>query len=350
MRIKGSNIELMVRPLRLLWTYKSAANIRDLSINSADKRIVAADAAGNISVLNGTDGSVISDWNVYPLGAFCSRWSASGRFIAISGQDSRVLVYDAQSLSLVANIGQSSSRVDSIVWHSKEDQFLAGSGKTLKLWTAKGFLEQQFEDHKNSIADIAWNPILPDTFATCTYFGVKIWSKHKSQSIRNFDWDGSVMNLAYSPNARVLASGCQGGAVQAWQLPSGEDFFMSGYTTKIRQLAWDSTSRFLATGGGVEIVIWDFSGSGPVGTRPRIFFGHNEFVSALTFAPSELKIVSGDLNGTLLMRDFEEGDAKASYAANDSSVSQICFYPDGKSFIASFASGEMKCFSAELTY
>lgn len=350
MRIKEPKNKLMLEPLNLQWSFKGASNIRDISINSQDNRIVASDANGHIFVLNGFDGAVISDWDAYTLGAFCSRWSSPGNFFAISGQDSRVLVYDAKTLSLISNIPQSSSWVDNIVWHSKDDSFLVGSGKSLKLWSARGHLQQQFEDHKNSIADIAWNPVSPESFATCTYFGVKLWNKNERQSTRSFDWDGSVINLAFSPNAKVLASGCQGGAVQAWQLPGGEDFFMSGYATKIRQLVWDSSSRYLATGGGVEVVIWDFSGSGPTGTRPRIFFGHNEFVSALSFAPSELKIVSGDYQGTLLMRDFEQGDIKASYAVNDSAVSQICFFPDGKSFLAGFTSGEIKCFSAELTY
>lgn len=350
MRIKEPKTKLMLEPLKLLWSFKGASSIRDLSINSVNNRIVASDSNGQIIVLNGFNGDVISDWNAYRLGAYCSRWSSLGSFLAISGQDSRVLVYDAKTLSLVANISQSSSWVDSLVWHSKEESFLTGSGKSLKLWSARGLLQQQFEEHKNSIADIAWNPVSQDSFATCTYFGVKLWNKGERQSKRSFDWDGSVINLAFSPNAKFLASGCQGGAVQAWRLPAGEDFFMSGYTTKIRQLAWDSSSRYLATGGGVEIVIWDFSGSGPTGTRPRIFFGHNEFVSALTFAPSGLKIVSGDHGGMLLMRDFEDGDTKASYARNDSAVSQICFFSDGKSFIASFTSGEIKCFSVELTY
>lgn len=349
MRIKESKTELSIKPLRLLWSFKGNANVRDLSINIHNQKIVSADAAGDITVLSAVSGEILSRWSAYELGAFCCQWSSQGEFLAVSGQDSKVYVYDAGALSLVTEIIQGSSWVDSLTWHAKEDQFLAGSGKTLKLWTAKGFLLQQFEDHQNAVSDVAWNPANLDSFATCTYFGIKLWNKSNSKSSKSFEWDGAVINLSYSPDAKILASGCQGGAVQAWRLPDGEDFFMSGYTTKVRQLAWDSTSRFLATGGGVEIIVWDFSGSGPVGTQPRIFFGHKEFVSALAFAPNEAKLVSGDLSGDLYVRNLADGDTSASFASNDSSVSQIVFFPDGKNFVVGFLSGEIKCYSAELT-
>ena len=43
---------------------------------------------------------------------------------------------------------------------------------------------------------------------------------------------------------------------------------MSGYSTKVRELSWHANSRFLATGGGPAVVVWDFSGKGPAGSKP----------------------------------------------------------------------------------
>ena len=53
---------------------------------------------------------------------------------------------------------------------------------------------------------------------------------------------------------------------------------MWGYQTKIRELAWDFSSRYLATGGSPVVCIWDCQAGpkGPEGSKPQMLEGHDE--------------------------------------------------------------------------
>lgn len=125
-------------------------------------------------------------------------------------------------------------------------------------------LVQQFEDHSSTIADIAWHPVVPRLFATSSYGGARLWNLKQTSHKRYLEWKGSLLNIAYSPNGKVLAAGCQDGAARIWLFTSGHDLFMDGYPTKVqRTLVGFLIQTYLATGGGAgDIIIWDFSGKG----------------------------------------------------------------------------------------
>ena len=63
--------------------------------------------------------------------------------------------------------------------------------------------------------------------------------------------------MAWSPDGKVLAHGNQDATVHFWYAQTGTDLQMSGYPTKVRELGWDFTSRYLATGGGRMPCVWD---------------------------------------------------------------------------------------------
>jgi WD40 repeat protein len=67
---------------------------------------------------------------------------------------------------------------------------------------------------------------------------------------------------------------------------TGKDLYMSGYPTKVRELSWHANSRYMATGGGPSIVVWDFSGKGPAGSKPVSLEHHEKFLTQLAYQNS----------------------------------------------------------------
>jgi hypothetical protein len=61
------------------------------------------------------------------------------------------------------------------------------------------------------------------------------------------------------------------------------DLQMYDYPIKVRELSWNGTGRYLATGGSSTVTAWDCSGKGPEGSRPIELKGHATFLSALAF-------------------------------------------------------------------
>jgi WD40 repeat protein len=80
---------------------------------------------------------------------------------------------------------------------------------------------------------------------------------------------------------------------------------MTGYANKIKELAWDSTSRFLATGGREVVAVWDVSGKGPRGTRPKELHRHTKKVTLLAWQSRGMSLISGSADGTVALWDPE---------------------------------------------
>jgi WD40 repeat protein len=117
--------------------------------------------------------------------------------------------------------------------------------------------------------------------------------------------------------------------VHFWYVRSGEDLLMAGYPTKVRELAWDSTSRYLATGGGEAVVVWDCGGDGPAGSTPLAFELHSKPLSAVAFQKRGPVLASGAPDGkvgfwfpggskrALAVVDFGEGVSTLAWSPGD---------------------------------
>jgi WD40 repeat protein len=344
---KESAIEFAIKPLNKQWSKAACLDyIHDLSWSPNGHFLACADAKGIVSIHSVITRYVQAQWTAHCLGALRARWSHDGKHLASAGQDGKVHIHDCTEYERVASIDHGNAWVEHIAWNQTKDIILTAAGKQLKLSQADGRLIQQFEDHKNTIADIAWNPVVPELFATSSYGGTRLWNVKQVTFKRFFDWKGSLLNIAYSPNGKVLAAGCQDGAAHIWLLPSGDDLFMNGYPTKVRELSWDSSSRYLATGGGPEVIIWDFSGKGPSGSTPIVFPGHDSFISTLKFSPTSLKLASGGLDGRVMVWDLNNQDT-VFVDEGDSEVSDLVWNPTGDSIAAAYSSGHISVFNVE---
>lgn len=343
---KESSIQFAVKPLTEHWSKPACADyIHDLAWAPVGDHIACADATGCVSVRSVSSGDLVEQWTAHEVGALRVRYSPNGRFVASSGQDGKAHIYDGSNFTRLATIDHGDAWVEHIAWHGQSDGILTAAGKQLKLSAVDGSLVRQFVDHESTIADVAWNPAAPDLFATSSYNGARLWNLKQTSHKRFLEWKGSLLNLAYSPNGKVLAAGCQDGAAHVWLLPGGKDLFMDGYPTKVRELAWDSSSRYLATGGGPEVIVWDFSGKGPSGSKPIVLSGHESFISALSFAPRKFKLASGGNDGSIILWDMNERAEVMMHEEDDSRVTNLAWNPTGTQLAATFASGRAAIFN-----
>ena len=75
---------------------------------------------------------------------------------------------------------------------------------------------------------------------------------------------------------------------------------MSGYDGKVRHLAFDRTSRWLATSGGKDACIWDCLGAGPEGREPQMF-PHDAAVCAVAFQQQHGLLATASQDGALML-------------------------------------------------
>jgi WD40 repeat protein len=211
-------------------------------------------------------------------------------------------LWDPVSGSLVIAMEGGAAWVEHLQWSPDGKHLATAAGKKLRIWDEQGALAGIHKDHPSTVAAICWRPD-GQAVATASYGGVHLLRIGEEVPYERLEWKGSLVSLAWSPNARFIAAGSQEATVNFWKLPyrPHEQLHMSGYASKVKELAWDSESRFLATGGSNLVTLWDVSGKGPAGRRPAQLKGHPEKISQLAFAHGRPLLASGDRSGNALI-------------------------------------------------
>jgi WD40 repeat protein len=121
---------------------------------------------------------------------------------------------------------------------------------------------------------------------------------------------------------------------------------MSGYPAKVKELSWDSSSRYLATGGGPLPCVWDCSGKGPAGTTPIQFDAHTDRVSALAFQRRGPVLASAGLDGLLALWHPGKQLNALALARLDSPIAQLCWSPEDRHLAVGTEAGQVALYAA----
>ena len=120
---------------------------------------------------------------------------------------------------------------------------------------------------------------------------------------------------------------------------------MAGYPTKVRELAWDATSRYLATGGGPTACVWDFAGKGPAGSIPIQLEAHEDNITCLSYQHQGALLASGGEEGLVALWNPSKQQGALALAKQTSPVSQLAWSADDQRLAVGTAAGGVLLYS-----
>jgi WD40 repeat protein len=283
---------------------------------------------------------------VQPAGGLALSWGKPG--ILTGGQEGMVSCWQANEDGLLVKgfeVDPGERWAEHVLWSADGTRFVTGVGKKLRIWSSTGELLRDYSNQSSSIAALC---LRPDNQAVGIgiYGGVRLFRFAESEPYEDLQWKGSIIELCWSPNGRFVAASSQERTINFWRLPfrPGEQLAMSGYPVKVREMAWDSDSRYLATGGCELITIWDVSGKGPAGTRPIQLKFHAERLTALQFQPAGARLASGSKDGKLaIWRSVKEKQPEF-VAELNAPISALRWSPCGRRLGVGTSEGEVVLF------
>ncbi len=311
---------------------------------SPDGAVIAAAAvSGPIVLFDSRTGQILHRLAGHEFGTTAIGFGRDGSRFASCGQDGKIRLWDLVDGQERLALDGGAAWVEHLAWCPVDDVLATSAGRKLRLWDAEGRLLREYPPHTSTIADIQWKPRSRE-LASASYGCVSIWTPDRGEPLRRFEWKGSQLVLAWSPDGRFLATGDQDCTVHFWIIRTGEDLQMSGYQRKVRELAWNSTSRYLATGGGDTPCVWDCSGKGPAGTTPAMLTGHIAPVSALVYQHAGPLLASGGEDSLLAVWLPERTTKPLAMSVLKCGLTCLAWSPDDKYLATGQENGSIMVF------
>lgn len=309
------------------------------------RRLAVLGGEGRVFAV-GFDGEALAARAVgeHMLGGCALSWQPKSTRFATSGQDGAIALWDAESGGELKRWRPATAWSDALAFSPGGAWLASSAGKVVSVWNAEGELLQRFEPLPAAVNALGWDRPGRD-LAAATHGGMHVFRVEPPRfTRREYRWDATCLTVAFSPNGKVLATGMHDGSVHFWYLATGRDSQMRGYPGKVALTAWSSNSRLLATPAANDVVIWDFGGRGPEGTRPIQLQGHTDRIEALQFQPAGQYLVTGGRDWRVSLWQPGRSEQPLDAQLADSEVTALQWSPDGRHVAVGERSGRLSVY------
>ena len=164
---------------------------------------------------------------------------------------------------------------------------------------------------------------------------VHVWNLTASNKVRHQftvkqhnDW---IRTLAFSPDAKMLASGDTGRKFCLWRVADGALLFTStAHKSLVEALAFSPDAKILASGSN-ELFLWDTATGEQLRTTSRELTSR---ISTLVFSPDGNTLVVGNWDGILELWDVRPGGLLSTHTGHTRRINTLKFSADSKTLVS----------------
>jgi len=340
------------RPIAFVWNGKLEDFNTSLAWSPDGTCLAAGSVSGQVAIYDAAEGKAIHLLEqAHVDGCDAIAWRPDGQALATAGRDGTWKLWNAKDGELLVEHKAGAMWAEHLAWSPRQigdrRHLLAlGAGNTLSFWTETGAPSGEAVKLPKIVTDLAW--IMGGTsLAVATSTEIMVRDHATDEPPRTFRSRDPILNMAFSASGKWLMTGNQDCSVHVWNTDSGTEMHMRGFAAKVRQLAWHRSSRWLATGGGLTISVWDCSGRGPEGRTPLLLEWHVDQISALQYQTEGDWLASGARDGSIAIWSPTQRQNQISRAKISSGVTRVAWSPDGKLLAVTGESGEVQVLAVE---
>jgi WD40 repeat protein len=316
------------------WAIQLDDYVIDLAWSPDGTLLAAASQAGPLHVFAGATGENRRELPGHDDGANCLAFAphaASAALLASGGQDGAVKFWDATAGQHLATAKLGTAWIEHLAWCPASSSPLLAStcGRDLVFLGPDATVAHRFQPAPKTLSALAWHP-RGDALAAAYFGGVCLWDAHDFHARREYVYANGIATLAWSPpDGRWLVSGNVDPSVHLWLPGEDQEFHMSGYETKVRQISFDFTGTRLATTGGQDVCVWDCSGTGPEGREPAML-PHDAPLAAVAFQHRHGLLASAAKDGVLQLWSPERAQPLRATVRMPATATRLAWSPDDR--------------------
>jgi WD40 repeat protein len=271
--------------------------------------------------------------------------SRDGRWLASASADRAARIWDLSTGLVVRTLRGHTDSIRELAF-SPDGRWLAtgGDDHSVIIWdTASGERRRSLTGFPRLVSGVAFSP--DGRWLACSTGG---WKATGSVQLFNLGRDGEVISLAtggkgdaqpgyielaFSPNGRRLAAGCDDSTIRVWDLDSrGPARVLPGHSAPVLDVAYSPDGRWLASAAADGAVkLWDAATGATIATLS----GHSARVGSIAFDPDGRRLASAGLD--LAVRFWDpvtlEQDPRAQEIGSLGvpwAPAGVAFHPDGR--------------------
>lgn len=337
--MSGLNKERVLRPLNAQWACELPDFIRTLEASPDGQWLAVGDASGAISLLSCASGELRQQWTPSSEPVDTLYWPTADHLLGTAGNQVFLEELSGDAPQRQLDLEVDAFWIEDLTLGPQGDRFALCAKKTASVYQLDGTLLFETPEHHTTISGLAF--MGPRRLATACYGHVHIWDIASGEEAHQFNWKGSLFRPHPSPDAKVVACGCQDNSIHFWRVTSGKDSQMTGYPGKPNHLDWSHDSTLLATASSRILLTWDFSGDGPENTKPYVLDMHDTPITAMAFHPQKPIVLSGDEEGMALLWKPRTDEMPFAFTTLTSSLSELHWHPDGQTFFLGSETGQL---------
>ena len=151
---------------------------------------------------------------------------------------------------------------------------------------------------------------------------------------------GPALNVAWSPDGTMVASGGRDSSVQVWNTQTGKRLLVyQGHSNEVLGIAWSPDGSHIASASRDSTVqVWDAR------TGKRLFFYRDapKAMFCVAWSPDGSRIVFGEDGGTVQVWDVGARKHLLTYQASLAPILGVAWSPDGTQLASSGQDGVVK--------